>query len=148
MKNLILVLILSSFVILSGCKKNESAASGPDLTVNWVGTYNGAYMAPIQQIQINKIDNSTVQIIVKQLQFSYEYTATTLQAVKITGNTAVINEVQNIIEQTDLGPYTFNGTLQLNGNTLALTSTAVSVQKPYNNENSPMNFAFNGKKVE
>ena len=148
MKNLLLVLVLASFVVLSGCNKNEPAASGPDYTVNWVGTYNGPYMSSIQQIQIKKVDNSTVQVIVKQLQFSYVYTCTTLQNVKVSGNTAVINEVQNIIEQTDLGPYTFNGTLQLNNGDVSLTSTAVSVRQPVNNENSPMNFSFSGKKVD
>jgi hypothetical protein len=147
MKNLILVLVLSSFVILSGCQKNESTASGPDYTANWVGTYDGPYMSSIQQIQINKVNNTTVQVIVKQLQFSYVYTATTLQNVKVTGNTAVINEVQNIIEETNLGPYTFNGTLQLNNGSVSLTSTAVSVQQPVNNENSPMNFSFTGSKA-
>ena len=67
MKNLILVLVVSAFFVLSGCQKNETTAAGPDLTTSWVGTYNGAYMAPVQQIQINKVNNNTVQVIIKQL---------------------------------------------------------------------------------
>jgi hypothetical protein len=146
MKNLLLLLILSTFVCISGCKK-ESTPSGPDLTTPWVGNYSTGGTDGLTQIQITKASNTSVKVVFKVVQFYYEYTACTLQNVNISGNTATISEIQNIIEQTNYGPYRFNGMIELRGNTLALTTSAVSVQVP-SNENSPMAFNFQGAKVQ
>lgn len=152
MKNSLLIIGLSVMVILSACQKEASVTSAtPDSTSKWVGTYNVANPTGNSgptQVQITSAGNNTIKVIIRIEQFSYIYTASTLQGVTINGNTATINETQNIIEATDLGPYAFTGTLQLNGNTLALSANAVSVRNPVNVEYSPMNFAFSGNKVQ
>ena len=148
MKNLLLIFGISALIAMSGCKKDSP--SGPDNTSTWVGIYNvpnQAGSSGVTQIQIVKASDNTLRVILKQEQFNYLYTATTLQNVTISGNTATINETQNIIEQTDLGPYVFNGTIILSGNTAILSTTAVSIKNPNNAEVSPLNFSFNGPKV-
>ena len=146
MKKLLLVMSLSAFLLLDGCKK-ETTTSVPPALAQWVGTYNGPYGSSLEQIQINYIGNNTLEIIMKVNQFSYLYTATTLKNVTVSGNTATISEVENIIEETNYGPYKFNGTLSLGSNGVQLNATALSVQVPAN-ENSPMEFTFSGQKVQ
>jgi hypothetical protein len=147
MKKLLLVMSLSVFLFLDGCKKDPSESVPPALA-KWVGIYNGPYGSALEQISISYAGNNTLQIVMKVNQYSYLYTATTLKDVSVSGTTATISEVENIIEDTNYGPYQFNGLLTLNAdNTLSLSATAVSVRTPAN-ENSPMNFNFQGNKVE
>jgi hypothetical protein len=149
MKNLLYIFIISAFVMLSGCKKDLAPAAN-DPTTPWVGTYNVANPVGnngVTQIQIIRAGNNSLRVILKMQQFSYLYTATTLQNVTISGTTATINETQNIIEQTDLGPYVFSGTMQISGGVAVLSSSAVSVQTPNNSDVSPLNFNFSGAKV-
>ena len=154
MKNSILIFAfaLAAVIMLAGCKKEAPAATGPDYTTNWVGTYNipnPANVNGVVQVQINKVNNTTLSVILKQEQFSYIYTATTLKNVTVSANTtlATINETENIIEATDLGPYAFTGNIAINNGNLALTTNAVSVRVPVNVEYSPMNFSFTGPRV-
>jgi hypothetical protein len=151
MKKLLLILGVS-MLLLSACKKEATTDSGPDITTPWVGTYNVASpdgSSGITQVQIVKATNSSVKVIVRIEQFSYIYTATTLQDVTISGNTATVGETQNIIEATDLGPYAFTGNIQLNDDgTVALSTSAVSVRVPVNVEYSPMIFTFQGTKTK
>lgn len=147
MKNILLILGLSTMVVLSGCNK-DAPISGP--ATAWAGTYNTANPVGnngVTQVQVVAVSGTTVKIVLKTEQFSYLYTASTLQQVKVSGTTGTINETQNIIEQTDLGPYVFSGTVQVNGTQLILSSSAISVKSPNNSEISPMNFTFQGNKV-
>ena len=144
MKNLILVLVLGAFVMLSGCKKDASS-SGPDATTPWVGIYNGSITGSPSQVVISKVNNTTIRVEIKTTQDWYLYTATTLQNVTITSNTAAVGETENIIEFTDLGPYSFKGSLSLSGTQVTMNLTAVSLQ--HVNENSPQTFVFAGAKV-
>ncbi len=145
MKNLFLILSLSVLVMTTGC--NKTAPTGPDSTTNWVGNYTTGGNNGLTQIQITRVNDKTVKIIFKVIQDYYMYTATTLQNVSISGNNATIAESQSIIESTDLGRYTFQGTVVLNGNHVTLNAIATNVD-PTNTENSPMNFSFSGDKVQ
>ena len=148
MKNLLLALSLSAFVLLAGCKKE--APSTPSVADQWVGIYNVPENngSGLTQIQVVRSGDNSVKVVLKITQAYYQYTAATLQDVKIAGtNTASINETQNIIEATDLGPYSFSGSIQFNNGNAVLSGTAISIRVPYNSDNSPMNFSFSGKKV-
>ena len=147
MKNILLVLGLSMMAILSGCKK-DAPATGPASA--FVGTYvtaNPVSNNGVTQVQVVQASDNTLKVVIKIEQFSYLYTASTLQKVTVSGTTGTISETQNIIEATDLGPYVFNGTVQINGDHLTLATSAISVQTPNNSDVSPMNFSFSGKKI-
>lgn len=149
MKNILLILGLSALVALSACKKDTPAPTGPSAA--FLGTYNTSNPVGyhgVTQVQIVQASDNSIKVILKLEEYSYLYTATTLQNVKVAGTSATISETQNIIEQTDLGPYVFNGTVQINGNNLVLTTSAISVQSPNNSDVSPMNFSFSGTKVK
>gem|GEM_PF-2801811 len=149
MKNVVLFSVLSLFVMLTGCSKT-APPSPNDPTNAWVGTYNATNPVGnngVTQVQVVRASDNSLKVILKVEQFSYLYTASTLQSVKIAGTTGTISETQNIIEATDLGPYVFNGTMQVNGKKLILSSSAISVQSPNNSDVSPMNFNFQGTKV-
>lgn len=147
MKNILLILGLSMLAVLSGCKK-EATATGPASA--FVGTYvtaNPVGNNGVTQVQVVQSGDNTLKVVLKVEQFSYLYTASTLQKVTVSGTTGTISETQNIIEATDLGPYVFNGNLQINGDRLVLSTSAISVQSPNNSDVSPMNFSFSGKKI-
>ncbi len=149
MKNTLLIFFLSAFVMLSGCKKEAPVI--PDGAANWIGTYNASNNGSIQQIQINAAGNNALQVIIKINQFSYLYTASTLQNVIISGtnaNAAVISEDEHIIETTDLGLYSFKGTISLSGNQVTMNAVATNLESGATSENSPMNFTFSGSRAQ
>lgn len=140
---------LLAAMFISGCQK-DAPVSANDKASKFVGIYNVPVNngSGLTQIQILRVNETTLKVILKVTDASYQYTATTLQNVTVSGsNTATISETQNIIEATDLGPYTFSGTIMINGTNATLSSTAISIRVPYN-DNSPMNFSFSGKKVQ
>lgn len=145
MKNIILATMLGAFVLLAGCKK-EAPQSGTDVTTPWVGVFTGnAQAGSPSQILISKVSDSTLRVEIKVTQDWYQYTATTLNNVKITNSSvAAVSETQNIIEYTNLGAYKFSGSLSLSGANVAMNVIAVSIDTT--NENSPQNFAFSGTK--
>jgi hypothetical protein len=146
MKKLLLAAVLGAFILLAGCKKEAAPApSGPDYTTNWVGIYNGPQWGSPSQILVTKASNNSVHVQIKMTQDSYQYSAVTLQDVTINGANATVNETQNIIEFTNLGPYKFLGTISLSGNQVNMNVTAASTDP--SNENSPQNFAFVGSKA-
>jgi hypothetical protein len=133
--------------MLSGCNKNAPSAS--DATTPWLGVYAAAPGNSLTQIQISKAGDHTLKIVLKINQFSYVYTATTLQSVAITGaNTGTISENEKIIESTDLGIYGFRGTILLNGTHINLNAVATNVDASTSPEFNPMNFTFSGDKVQ
>jgi uncharacterized protein YcfL len=149
MKNLLLLFSLSAVMLISGCQKDTPIPTN-DPASKFVGIYNVPVNngSGLTQIQIVRVNDRSFKVILKITDAYYQYTATTLQNVTISGtNTATINETQNIIEATDLGPYVFSGTIMINGTNATLSGTAISVKVPYN-DNSPMNFSFSGKKVQ
>jgi hypothetical protein len=136
-------------MFISGCQK-DTPVSANDKASKFVGIYNVPVNngSGLTQIQIVRVNENSLKVILKITDAYYQYTATTLQNVTISGtNTATISETQNIIEATDLGPYVFSGTIMINGSNATLSGTAISVKVPYN-DNSPMNFSFSGKKVQ
>jgi hypothetical protein len=148
MKNVVLLSILAAFVmIFSGCTKTAPAAN--DATTPWVGTYAGSPGSSLTEIQISRAGDNMLKIVLKVNQFSYIYTATTLQSVSITGSgAATIAEDQHIIESTDLGLYGFKGSVSLSGTHVNLTATATNLQSGASSEYNPMNFTFSGDKVQ
>jgi len=149
MKNLFFIPVLFIFVLLSGCSKEPAA--GPISGTNWAGVYvaDPQSASTLTQIQISNASGNALKIVLKVEQFSYVYTATTLQSVAVTsGTTATINENEEIIENTDLGLYAFKGTVTINGTHVTLNATATNLGSGASSENSPMNFTFSGDKAQ
>ena len=140
MKNVFLAFCISVVLIMCGCNKSPT---GP-----WTGTYiNVLGVADsFSSVAVTYTGNNTVNVICKLYEFSYVYTAFTLQNVVLTGTTATFNQKQHIIEATDLGPFLIQGNMSLNGN--QITFTAVATNLTTHNASDTKNFQFTGIKPD
>ena len=136
------ILYFVLLLILTSCGKESYT---PDKTINWIGAYitTSHSDTSLLQLQISKVSNGSVNIVLRKVEFSYVYTVATLSNVSISGTSIVIDQDQEIIEGTDQGMYHFTGTATLTGDQMALNVTATNVKSP----GISQNFVFSGVKT-
>jgi hypothetical protein len=143
MKNLFAAIFFFAFILLlsGGCHKSQD---GP-----WSGSYLNALGGGADSLALLSVSyagSHSINITFQISEQGYLYTALTLQNVPITGDSAIIDQDQHIIEATDLGPFRFAGGATISGTLLTLNATASDLTTGHSSDTKV--FQFSGHRVQ